>query len=568
MSNFARTPFYRFTMNIGWCVNVYGVAPCTASGPAGSECYNSFRSCQDKANFTKTTKAVALRSAGSVVPASDQSRPYIRKVDISPTEIDPNKGLAVRASGTVVCTDEPSTDYDLDPYYATRATPAGGSWWSRLLARHHYANVIATLERAYFTDGYDAGEIVTEYYVVEAIKCPTSRGEVTITVKDLLQLANRTLVPVPTPGKLAVALGTNDLQMTLGTGEGSYYAASGYVRVGDQIIRYTSNAADVLSWPDSTYRSQFGTTAVDQDVGDGVQQCTVFTAARVHEVIESLCNESGIADANIDLAGNEADDDQWLGSRYEITACLSEPTEVTKYLEEIAQQTGGCIWLDPEAQKVKYRYIGPQSPGALAGNTLTRSVNLIDGQTKIEPLDSLRLTRAAVYYNLVTATSNLGEGKNFLRPAIYIDADAESDNEYGDVRNDVKYSRWFTSDNDLAMSGFIARRVGMYRDVPRNVIAKVDSKDNTIREGEYYDVTTAQLTDMEGAATPVRCLVVKRKDNGAGLDLTLRTTNYGSRRYGFIAPNGTADYNGNGGYACVCLNTGKFSDGSDGYRVI
>lgn len=568
MSTFSRTPFYRLKMNLRWCGNTYGVAPCTASGPSGTECYNSFRSCQDKAKFTLTTKQVAIRTPGNVAPASDQSRPYIRKVDISPTEIDPNKGLAVRASGTVVCADEPATDYDLDPYYSTRATTAGGSWWSRLIARHHYANVTATLERAYFTDGYDAGEIITEYYVVEAIKGPTSKGEVTLTIKDLLQLTNRTLVPPPSPGKLAVALGTNDLSMTLGTGDGAYYPASGYVRVGDQIIRYTSNAADVLSWPDSTYRSQFGTTAYEQEIGDGVQICEVFDAARVHEVIKSLCNASGIDDANIDLTGNETDDDTWLGTRYAITTCLSEPTEVSKYLEEIAQQTGGCIWLDPEAQKVKYRYIGPQSPAALAGSTLTRSANLIDGQTKIEPLDSLRLTRAAIYYNKVTATANDGEGKNYLRPAIYIDADAESDNEYGDVRNDVRYSRWFNDENDLAMQGFIARRVGTYRDVPKNVIAKVDSKDAGIREGEYYDVTTAQLTGMDGAATPVRCLVVKRKDNGGGLDVTLRTTNYVSRRYGFIAPNGTSDYDANGGYACICLNTGKFSDGSDGYRVI
>ena len=63
------------------------------------------------------------------------------------------------------------------------------------------------------------------------------------------------------------------------------------------------------------------------------------------------------------------------------------------------------------------------------------------------------------------------------------------------------------------------------------------------------------------------CLVVKRKDNGRGLDITLRTTNFG-RRYGFIAPNGTGDYPNNDGYACACLNTGVFSDGSSGYLII
>lgn len=569
MSDFSRIPVFTLDIDLPWCGNTYGVAPCTASGPSGSECYHSYRTCQDKANFDKTAKTVSLCTPGAPLPADVQSRPYIKKdgVQLSPTEIDPYKGLAVRASATVACQDEPCPDHEFDPYHATRASVAGGSFWSRLLARFPYSNLPARLKRAYFTDGWDAGDFTTEHYIIESITGPDSSGNVQIKMKDLLQLSTKKLVPAPTPGKLAAVLGTNDLSMTLETGNGAYYAASGHVRVGDQIIRYTSNAGDVLSWPDSTYRSQFGTTAVEQAVGDGVQQCKVYDGVRVHEVIEDLCNESGIADANIDLTGNEADDDQWLGVRYAITTCLSEPTQVSTYLEEIAQQTGGAIWLDPEAQKVKYRYIGPQSPGALVGSTLTRTANLIDGQTRIVPQDSLRLTRAAVYYNLVTATSNTREGKNYLRPALFIDADAESDNEYGDVRDQVIYSRWFTADNDLAMQGFIARRVGRYRDVPRNIECKVDPKDAAVREGDLYDVTTAQLVAADGSTQAVRCLVVKRKDNGNGVDLTLQTTNF-TRRYGFIAPNGTSDYPGNDGYACICLNTGKFSDGSDGYRII
>jgi len=564
---FARIPAYRFTINLAWCGNTYGVGLCTASGPSGSECYHSWRTCQDKNNFNKTTKAAKYVTAGTAKPSSEQSRPYITKADILPTEVDPHKGLAVRASATITMRDEPCPDHDFDPYHATRATPAGGSYWSRLLARFHYSNITATLERAYFTDGWDESEFVSEGYIVESITGPTSTGEVTVKIKDLLQLANGTMLPAPTPCKLAVALGPSDLSMTLQTGHGSYLTASGYVRVGDQVIRYTSNAGDVLSWPDSTYRSQFGTTATAQEIGDGVQQCEVFSAARFHAVVQRLCNASGIADGKIDLTGNQADDDEWLGERYEITTCLSESEKISTYLEELAVETGGAIWLDPVAQKVKYRYIGPQSPAALTAKTLTRTANLIDGQTKIAPQDSMRLTRAAVFYNLVTATSNRSEAKSYLRPAIFIDASAESANEYGDIRDRAFYSRWFTADNDLAMQGMIARRVGAYRDAPKNVECKVDAKDAGIREGDLYDVTTAQLTDYAGNPTPVRCLVVKRKDNGNGLDLTLRTTTFG-RRYGFIAPNGTSDYPDNGGYACICLNTGKFADGSDGYRII
>lgn len=570
MSDFSRIPCVTLDVAVKWCGNTYGVAPCTASGPVGSECYHGWASCQDKANFAPTEKLVKAVTTGAPLPAHVQRLPHIKKdgVKFTPTEIDPRAGLATRAQVVFTLFDEPLPDHDWDPYWATRATPAQGTFWSRLLARFPaYSGAAATVGRAYFTDGWDDAEFINESYIVESIKGPSSSGEVTITVRDLIKLADRALLPAPTSGKLAVELLPGDMSMTLGTGEGAQYDATGYVRVGDQIIRYTSNAGDVLSWPDSTYRSQFGTTAVTQAVGDGVQQCLVFIDERFYAVNRTLCNESGIADANIDIAGMQAEDDEWLGTRYKITACLSEPEQVSVYLAELAQQTGGVTWLDPVSQKVKYKYIGPQSPAALTGATITREANLVDGQTKIEPLDSLRLTRAGIFYNLATATSNRKEGKNYLRPMIYIDADAEGVNEYNDVRSDVLYSRWFTSANDAAMRGFIKRRVGTYRDVPRNIVGKVTAKDAAIREGELYDVTTAQLTGLDGAPRTVRCLVVKRVDNGNGLDLTLRTTNF-SRRYAFIAPNGTSDYPANGGYACICLDTGKFADGSDGYRII
>ena len=56
-------------MDLDKCANVYGVAPCTAAGAVGTECYNAFPHCQDPANFVKTTKTWKFCNACAYVPA-------------------------------------------------------------------------------------------------------------------------------------------------------------------------------------------------------------------------------------------------------------------------------------------------------------------------------------------------------------------------------------------------------------------------------------------------------------------------------------------------------------------
>lgn len=563
---FSLIPVVQLEIDIDRCGLTYGVGACTAKGAVGSECYNTFKTCQAKAAYTAGTPlTIKLRTIGS--PIATGYRPYIKKYTPSPTEINLETGLGPRATATLTVVDEPCIDAEFDPYIANRATPAAGTYWTRFFARvHNYSGRPARIMRAWLNaDG--SGAYVTELYQVESMKGPTSNGEVTIILKDPLKLADRVKVPKPTSGKLAVALANSDLSLQLGAGEGTQYPAAGYVRVGDQIIRYTSNTGDVLSWPDGTYRSQFNTTAIPVDAGAVVQLCKVYIDEPVSGVIQDLCNESGIANGNIDIAGITAEDTNWLGAAYRITTCLSEPEDVSVYLGEISVETGGATWWSPVEQKVRYKFIGPQSPAAAFGQTLTEEANLISGSTKIDPQDGLRKTYTGIFYDLVTATANRKEAKNFNRGEIHIDTDAESANEYGDRRVDVLYSRWFGLANEQAMRAFIKRRLGRYRDAPLNISFKVDPKDADISEGDLYTVTTSQFTEADGTAKPVSVMIIKRIHGDSQIELVGRSTNF-ERRYGFIAPNGTSAYPNNAGYACICRSDGLMTDGSSGYLII
>lgn len=684
-----------------------------------SACHNTYRTCQDKINYAKGVKTFKFCDEGSPLPVGELMRPYVESVKVSPTLLDLDSGLASRTVATLTLSDAVDPDVDTDPYLADRAAPPRGTFWTRFFARvHNYSMRPARLRRAALTGGWDWGQFTTELYVIEAMKGPSSRGDVTITLNDPVTLTNKVKVPTPTSGKLAQAFGTNDTQIAMNVGDGAQYPHSGYFRIGTQVIQYTgkkvangwsfnsatdgwttanatlaANATsatatgtaadpilrspatsfqggnfryvlvrlkrlggagwdgkiyyttgvhgesashykqiaepaadpggdfvvavwdmhrldagsrdwqdnfilsmrvdlgagagdnfeidfiaysndpaaleDVLYWPDGTYRSQFGTTAVPQKIGDGVQLCEVLTGA-VWQKLQRLFNLAGLADANLDLAGWQAEDDQWLGAKYISTVPLSEPEDISVYLKELLPLCNAAVWWAPVDQKVKLRVLMPPSPAAVTASALTDEANFLHGSVNIEQLDNLRKTFTGVSYDLVSATGNSKEAVNYLRNDLYVDADAESTNEYGDRRMEVLKTRWFGAGNAAAMTAWARRRLGQLRDAPKNIGFKLDPKDAGIREGDYRDIETRQLVDATGAPKKTRCIIIKRLDNRRDIDVVARTTNFG-RRYAFIGAAGLPDYGvaneAQRAYAFICNSSGKMSDGSDGYRI-
>ncbi|MFN7881406.1 MAG: hypothetical protein ACK5PF_00075, partial [bacterium] len=131
-----RTFMMVLEVDVDRCTNTYGVLPCTASGGVGNECYNTYATCQAKATFVRGTVTQKFCSRGQVVPA-ETVRPYVSgSAAVTPTEIVPGKGLAMRSQTQIKLLDEPCPDHLEDRYSATRATPATGTFWSRFLARN------------------------------------------------------------------------------------------------------------------------------------------------------------------------------------------------------------------------------------------------------------------------------------------------------------------------------------------------------------------------------------------------------------------------------------------------
>jgi hypothetical protein len=362
------------------------------------------------------------------------------------------------------------------------------------------------------------------------------------------------------------------LGLSLATGKGAQYAdpaTSGkneYVRLGDEVIRYTAKSGDTLTWPDTTYRAQFGTTRADHKLDANVQQCRAWIAKTVPEVAEDLLNEGGLVDGIIDLAQLSSEGTQWFNG-VTLTACVPSPETASALLADLLIDLNASVWWDAIAQLVKFKANMPElgSAGALTDD------NFILNSMDVKRASKDRITQAAIYYDLRAATLDTKKPESYGRAALYIDTDAESVNEYGDERPLIRYSRWLSEDNVNFASSWSARLIGRRRDAPINYSFKLDPKD-LVGLGTLVEISTDSLQDATGAPAVKIARITKVEDQGEFQDVSALGTNF-TTRYGFIAPNGQANYGSATStekqYAYICNTaTGKMTNGDAGYRII
>jgi hypothetical protein len=617
---------------------------CTATGAA---CYQTFANCRDKENYSRGIRTDSYCSRGMPLPAGVPMRPYIEEVSVASSEIDPNKGLAVRSQTQVVVMDEPCPDTEDDPYIGTRSSPAQGTYWKRKVARQKvFAGRFAELRRGFVVEPWSWDTFQSELFILEGVRGPDAQGRFTIVLSDPIRLLDRVQIPVATDGKLAIELpalsfegqatgGSANtvvlpgeasaidgayngqevylegglgfgqrrvisgyvgatrtatvsinwsvnpdstsfvevapLQLTLSSGKAAQYpdpALAGtleYVRIGDEVIRYTAIAGDVLSWPDNTYREQFRTSRSDHGVDDGVQLCRAWSAASAMQVILDLIEEGGLDLQYVDVAQLQDQYDQWIGAAANITTCLTEPKRASDLLRDLLQDLNLLGWWDPVARQMKFKAALPE----IGDVPLLTDDNLLEGYTSADPRDAERITRAGLYYDLRSATDNAAEQKNYIRGELRVDRTAESPDEGGDERPDIRFTRWMSAANSSFVGARVARRLGNFRDVPFVIHARLDPRD-AVNLGDVRDIQSRVLVDEAGAPRMVRVRITKKKDMLTHLELEARTTNLGLR-YGFIAPAGYPDYllatEAQRVFAFIANAQGFMPDGTSAYLI-
>jgi hypothetical protein len=562
-----RRPIVALELDLDTCANTYGVAPCTASGSSGSECYNTYKTCQDPANYSRTTQTMRFFPPRSDLPIGIDGFPcMVGEPSIAPTRITPNKGLGWRGAISIKLQDFPHHDRGMDPYISTRSYDPGsqGTFFGKLKARNpYYKGRLMRLRVGYLTDTFSWDNFESRVYVIDAIDGPDSKGTVTIKGKDILALADdkRAQAPAPSSGTLSAAYTAGvSTTLVLQTGEGADYdtdpytgsaisgSVPGYVRIGDNVLKYTGVSTDTLT---GVVGGQFGSTDDDAAIDDGVQQCLYYNAVNVVDIIDDLLKTyAGLAEAYIPYdAGrttptgtdDEWDDEKtnWLSTNT-LTHIITKPTGINELLGAVIEQNMLLLWWNEIDQEVKLKAIAPNLKNA-APPTLTDDSHLLADSIAIKDEPAERISQVWVHYNKIDITGD-DKPENYASLHIQSDGDTEGANAYDEKSVRVIYADWIdTQGLVVTLAGRLLNRL---RHTPRQMKFSLDARDTSIWTGAFAVMNTRMFQGITGANEPqsVQVLEAMEREPGHRYDYVAQANIYIGKRYAFIAPAGTPNY--------------------------
>ena len=360
-----------------------------------------------------------------------------------------------------------------------------------------------------------------------------------IEVVDQLQSLDSIQVPAPSAGYL---VSDHDASIqTLSVNSSSEYAASGYVRIGDEIIAYASKGVGALN---TCTRGALGTTAVAHDADDKVQACRYYSADNPFDhLVAMLQTDASIASGDINTTAFTAMKD-YPGDEPDIACIVTEPTKLSQLYFELVDLLDAKSWVD-ENNKVTITKNLPNLPGRTY-TAVTDSENIIAKSTSVDLNEESRITRVNVYWGY-DFINNDDEPASFHFVDITIDADAE-DIEYLDTIEKTFYARWFSPYfvsepvSKLYLKNFAGRYLASHRDAQNIVTLNVELKDAGILTGGTVLLTSDDVQMPDGSditAWPFQVVKRSRSDSGK---FQLELVKLPNKRYCFVADDSAADY--------------------------
>lgn len=492
-SSYAREHINIIEITLDHCDLTFGVAPCTAVGSGDAKCYNTFETCQDRANFTNTTgKTYRFCENRSPHPIGINAKPFLDKVSISPAVISPSGGLGVRSSISASLSDHPSSDIDVDKYVTERTFDPldKGLFFTKLRARNPgYQFRSFVHESGYLENGvYDAGNFQKRHYVIE--KFSASRGQADFMGKDPLKLASskKSQVPAVSTGQLSANINAAATSITLiPAGVGNLeYPASGFGLLKSEVVSFT-RSGDVCT----IVRAQKNTVAISHSANDVFQLCYVKNQ-QVNLIVKDLLeNFSGIDPTFIDGAQWQAEADIYLSGL--LDGIIVKPMDVNKVLLELAEAAPHYLYWDERTQKIVF--VALKAPPASA-NTINMTANLIEGATSVGEEIGSRLSTIVVNYGQFDPTKRLDEPGNYS--GSYIRIDSDSIQKYTSSEIKVINSRWI-NDTNKAQAVTLATQIGRrFSDIPRSIQFELDPKDSNLWAGDMRTINHRDIVDFSG----------------------------------------------------------------------
>lgn len=397
------------------CSRTFGVAPCLGTGRA---CYNGDGTCRYRPALDLTEEVVTdfvedqgwpwYYEAGAYQPCL--AIPALLAVDYAPTILNVASGiediapLGARGVCTVRIRDFPSNDVGDDPYPETRTLDPmnHGTYWGKWLARNprHIGWVLQVFEG-------EAGQALEDMILREfdLERVALAAGQAQITAKDILRRITDSgvMAPEQSPGVLAAVMSAGASSFTVAGAEAADYPTPGRVRIGEEVVGYTSvtPSGTNLVFGGLT-RADLRTTATEHAQYDQVQWVLSYVDQPYTDIAYDLTvTRGGVPASYVDAAAWTAEFDDWR-PLYRFTRHITVPTKIDALLGQLCLESQSYIWWDERVRKVNLKAQRPD----FAPATMTDDANIIAGSFGLEEQPLRRVSEVIVYYALRSATAD------------------------------------------------------------------------------------------------------------------------------------------------------------------
>lgn len=336
------------------CDNLYGVAPCTASGD--EKCKNTPATCQDLPNYLEGDVQTLRWVKSSAYNLDDvYAVPNLNGVSVSSQRINPGENLGKRERVTCTFFNHRHNDVDLDPYVLDRSYNPfeQGTYWGKFSAM--YPNVQGYPARILRGNpDLDYSEFETSHYIADVGKVIGDNTGYSLVIKDVLDFAegNKTLCPTPSQGLLSAAITSSTSSVTIEpVGIGAAYPTTFNASIGDESVSCT-RSGDVVTF---TQRGAFNSIAAAHDEGDTLQIMESFVSQNASQILERLLEYTNTPIEYYNVAAWDAQVTTVASPN--LTAYIAEPTEVYKLIQDLMVDLALDIHTDVINKKIIMEFL-------------------------------------------------------------------------------------------------------------------------------------------------------------------------------------------------------------------
>ncbi|NRA38804.1 MAG: hypothetical protein HRU15_11735, partial [Planctomycetes bacterium] len=472
--------------------------------------------------------------------------PCLGSVKFKEEEIRVGRPMGMFGQVTFDLMDFIDDDRNEDPFFSDVSRNgidgSAGTYLTKLRVRNPYwtGRAVRVIE-GWATDGvWHPDDVIEHVYFIRDVQGVTNK-RLTITAAGPLQLLNLNEKEMPAPSSGALLFNINAAETVVAfdtLDNATPYPTFGFVRIGDEYCAFSRLGVDL-----TLLRAQGKTTAADHSAGDMIQLCAVYDDWPITDIIiDALQTYGGVDPIYIDTDEFASEQIEYL-NLYIVSGIISKPEKILDVVRELLEAAAALLFWDDQRGKIRLKALRPVID---TSGIWTDRLHLLSAPKRGQDMKE-RVSRADVYMDLRTATSDPKKLTNYRKRLIGTSQGAEADeHESEKLRDKPLTTRWLTS-NQIALAVRASNQiVDQLKDGRKTLICEVGAKDAGREIGDIIDVKTRDIINIQGAIDIRRYVIEKREviKIGSTYRYTLEEVPFGiGGRFIFLCAVGLPDYN-------------------------